>query len=323
MLTGIIKEDILKKKIEDGLVFVNKKINNRLKNKNKEINEMCNLVKTYKGKLLRPTLTLICDQLVGGSGKSEVTSIAASIEMIHLATLIHDDVLDKSEKRRGNDSVFFLSGTEKAIMFGDWLLSNAYHLCSEVNMPKLNIKLGEVTNSLCEGQILQLCSRGEKEISIDQYNNFISKKTASLISASCELGVMASGGSKETQESVKTFAHHIGMAFQIVDDILDFLGDEKTLGKKTGVDITQGEWSLPLVVFQSIGGFSKEDSVFLHKDNPRVLVEKMKKHGVFKYCQNEADEHIKKALNCLNHIEKNEWSCVLIKISKMITERKK
>lgn len=323
MLTRVIKDDFMKKKIDNGLIFVNKKINNKLKNKNKEVNKMCNLVKTHKGKLLRPTLTLICDQLVGGSCKSEVISVAASIEMIHLATLVHDDVLDKSETRRGSDSVFCLFGTEKAIMFGDWLLSNAYHLCSEINMPKLNIKLGEVTNNLCEGQILQLCSRGQKEISTDQYNSFISKKTASLISASCELGVMASGGSKETQKVIKTFAHHIGMAFQIADDILDFLGDEKALGKKTGVDITQGEWSLPLVVFQSFGGFTKEDSVLLYKENPVALVEKMKTCGVFKHCQNEADKYIKKALTSLNHIEENEWSRVLTKIAKNITERKK
>ena len=308
--------------IDRGLKEVSFVIDNKIKSKNKKINTICDHLKLYKGKMLRPKLCLIVEKIFSGNSHDCVVKTAASIEMIHLATLVHDDILDRSEKRRGAETLFSMVGSDQSVLFGDWLLSNAYHLCSTINNPTLNTRLGEVTNSLCEGQIQQMCSRDEDTLEEEGYMDCISKKTASLVSASCDLASLVSGASGENQKNARLFGHHLGMAFQIIDDVLDFVGETSVLGKQIGLDLVQDEWTLPLIVFHQKTGISKKEARGIFKKSTQDLLDEMKRVGTFDTCYDRAEKEVFLSKGFLNRLPDGEWVDYLEKISSNILKRR-
>ena len=175
--------------------------------------------------------------------------VAAGVaELIHLATLVHDDVLDEADLRRGKQTVNSLLGNEAAVMLGDYLLSSAFLLCSTIKNPELNVLLGEVTNTLCAGEVVQLTNRNNVDLTLKQYYQIIHDKTASLISACCEMGALVGGGSVEQTSSLIEFGNRVGTAFQIKDDLLDLLEEREIVGKPTGRDLEKGKVTLPIIL---------------------------------------------------------------------------
>jgi octaprenyl-diphosphate synthase len=168
--------------------------------------------------------------------------------MIHMATLVHDDVLDEAEIRRRGETVNFLRGNETAVMLGDYLISNAFHLCSRAGDPALNLRLGEVTNTLCEGELVQLSRRHDMSLDANTYFEIVRRKTAVLVGAACELGTRLAGGSAAESAAMRAFGEHLGVAFQIQDDLLDLMGDEATVGKSVGRDLEKGKLTLPMIL---------------------------------------------------------------------------
>ena len=216
------------------------------------VNTLSVHVSRYRGKMLRPILVLLsglslddeADPCILGSAHR---TIAAVTEMIHMATLVHDDVLDESPVRRSGQTVNSLHGNEMAVMLGDYLISNSFHLCSSLGNPELNLRLGKVTNTLCEGEIVQLHYREDVELSEDLYFTIVTRKTASLIGSCCELGALLSGASTEIQSALRRFGIDLGIAFQITDDLLDLTGNQNEVGKTTGRDLDMGKLTLPLI----------------------------------------------------------------------------
>ena len=190
------------------------------------VNALCLHIENYRGKMLRPTLVLLSG-LAGGvlpcNGSSlsiKHRTIAAVAEMIHMATLVHDDVLDEADIRRGGSTVNRLWGNETAVMLGDYLISNAFHLCSTVDDPSINLTLGEVTNTLCEGELIQLYHRNDCGLDEETYLEIIRRKTASLIAECCRLGASISGADPRICDAMKNYGGALGVAFQIQDDLL-------------------------------------------------------------------------------------------------------
>lgn len=215
------------------------------------VNELCRYVERYRGKMLRPTLVLVAGLATTDDGKSlrhEHDIIAATVEMIHMATLVHDDVLDEAAVRRRGETVNFLRGNETAVMLGDYLISNAFHLCSRAGDPALNLRLGEVTNTLCEGELVQLSRRHDLSLDTETYFEIVRRKTAVLVGAACELGARLSGASTADVAAWRRFGEQLGVAFQIQDDLLDLLGDEATVGKSIGRDLEKGKLTLPMIL---------------------------------------------------------------------------
>lgn len=227
-----------------------------------EINRLCDHLETYRGKMLRPSLVLLCGIAVKGEGITEShRTIAAVVEMIHMATLVHDDVLDEAEIRRSGRTVNDLHGNEMAVMLGDYLISKSFHLCSQIHDPWINLSLGEVTNTLCEGELIQLSHRNDMEIDESRYFTIVQKKTASLIGASCRLGAHLSGADKDTCAHMERFGVASGVAFQITDDVLDLVGEQDVVGKSVGKDLDKGKLTLPIIYALSGADGKTRDSL--------------------------------------------------------------
>ena len=221
-----------------------------LHNKHPEVNTICGELAAYGGKMLRPSLLLLSWRATSNcvAVPKSVKTAAAVVELIHLATLVHDDVLDEADIRRGLPTINSLRGNEAAVMLGDYLLSSAFHLCSTIKHVELNILLGEVTNTLCSGELVQLSHRNSVDLSLDSYYQIIRDKTASLIAASCEMGSVLGGGDDAVVSVLREFGNSIGTAFQIKDDLLDLLADQIDIGKPAGRDLEKGKLTLPVIM---------------------------------------------------------------------------
>jgi len=211
------------------------------------VNSLVDHVERYRGKMLRPTLVLVSalaseggDEL--GELREPVLTVAAVCEMVHMATLVHDDVLDDAQVRRRGSTINQLRGNETAVMLGDYLISHAYHLCSSIGRSDISRAVAAATNTVCEGELLQLSNRHNLALDERVYFEIIRRKTAALCGLCCELPVRLrhpgaeANGDQRLANALFSYGEKLGIAFQIVDDILDATGDAAALGKPAGQD---------------------------------------------------------------------------------------
>lgn len=233
-----------------GLARVEAKFRDQLDTPIRPVAELCEHVERYRGKMLRPTLVILSGlaaNAVLAEPNDDHVTVAAVIEMIHMATLVHDDVLDDAAVRRGGDTVNKCKGNEAAIILGDYLLSKSFHLCSTLDTQHTALRVGEVTSIVCEGEMLQLAQRGDFALSEASYFDIIRRKTAALIALACELGALHAGAPGQTVQRLAGFGDKVGTAFQIQDDLLDLVGEEPVVGKSLGKDLAKGKLTLPLI----------------------------------------------------------------------------
>lgn len=200
----------------------------------------------YRGKRLRPSLLLLTAHACGQVQPAHHV-LGAVVEMIHTATLVHDDVLDAASTRRHAATVNALWGNQASILLGDFLFTHAFHLSSTLGDAEVCRLIGEATNRVCEGELHQICQRGNFDLTEDEYFDIIDAKTAELTSCCCRLGALLAEESPEVVESLARYGRSLGMAFQIADDLLDLVGLERAAGKSLGTDIEQGKLTLPLI----------------------------------------------------------------------------
>ena len=198
------------------------------------------------GKRLRPLLLLLAAKGFGYEGENHI-KLAAIIEFIHTATLLHDDVVDASELRRGQTTANALFGNEASVLVGDFLYSRAFEMMVTVNqMPVMDI-LASTTNTIAEGEVMQLLNCNDPDTSEERYLAVIRNKTAKLFEAATRLAAVISNQDHETQKAMATYGMHLGTAFQLIDDALDYSADSDTLGKNIGDDLAEGKPTLPLI----------------------------------------------------------------------------
>ena len=212
---------------------------------------LCKHVERFRGKMLRPTLVLLCGSAAGASvddaPPNDLITVAAVVEMVHMATLVHDDVLDEADARRGGETINRQRGNETAVILGDYLIAAAYHLCSSLPTQQPSQIIGKVSMELCAGELLQLANRDNLSLDEATYFEILEGKTASLVGACCLLGGLTGGASDEQVEGLDRFGRRIGAAFQVQDDVLDLTGDESVVGKSLGRDLKKGKITLPLI----------------------------------------------------------------------------
>jgi octaprenyl-diphosphate synthase len=201
------------------------------------------------GKRVRPALTILANYAVGGDGSNQSSiRMATVMEFLHTATLVHDDVIDKAETRRNRPSINSEFGNQTAVLMGDWLYMSAFETSlAERSLPILDI-LTAVTRRMTEGELLQVTLLGRTDVSEEQYFDVIARKTAYLFSACCEIGSLLGGAAPEQQAMMRDYGMNLGIAFQLIDDLLDFTSSEHVLGKPAGADLIEGKISLPLIL---------------------------------------------------------------------------
>jgi octaprenyl-diphosphate synthase len=245
-----------------GLGRVEARFDQQLESDIPPVSALCKHVERYRGKMLRPTLVLLIGlaanpeavdvsergaEPLAGLWTDEHVGLAAVVEMVHMATLVHDDVLDEAEVRRRGVTVNRLTDNETAVILGDYLIASAYHLCSTVESKEASLAVGDTAMVMCAGELLQLHHRGDWSLDEPTYFAIVKRKTAALIGLAAALGAAASDASPEAESAARAFGEKIGIAFQIQDDLLDLTGEEATVGKSVRRDLAKGKVTLPLV----------------------------------------------------------------------------
>ncbi len=210
------------------------------------IRELLDHLANYRGKRLRPILLLLAGKACGGLTPAHRT-LAAVVEMIHTATLVHDDVLDDAVVRRHVQTVNARWSNQTSVLLGDYLFTHAFHLTSSLGEAQACRTIGRATNVVCAGELTQIAERGNFDLSEEQYLEIIEAKTAELCAVACSLGAHYAGAGPAVAEALDGFGRALGIAFQIADDLLDVLGSEEATGKSLGSDLRQHKLTLPLI----------------------------------------------------------------------------
>lgn len=245
--TGPDGLDALLQLVAPGMERVNAFILSRTGSDVAMIPEVANHLISSGGKRLRPMLTLATAALSGYSGDGDVR-LAASVEFMHTATLLHDDVVDGSEMRRGKLAARMLWGNEASVLVGDFLLGQAFKMMVEVGSLEALRILADAAAVIAEGEVMQLAAAKNTATTEDEYLAVVRGKTAALFAAACEVGPVIAGRPREEQSAARSYGMNLGVAFQLVDDALDYGGREAKLGKKVGDDFREGKITLPVVL---------------------------------------------------------------------------
>lgn len=241
--------DDLYKPILGDLHKVEQVIETQLRSRHVFLSELTRRVQVYQGKRIRPALLLLCGQASGRITPSHHT-LAAAIEMIHVATLVHDDVLDDADVRRHVATVNAEWGNEASVLLGDYLFSQAYSLAATLEASLACQIIGAATSRTCEGELRQISRRGAFDLTESEYFEIVAGKTAELISCACRLGAQFAGASDSVVEAMASYGRSLGLAFQIADDLLDLTGHPSRTGKTGGADWAQRKVTLPLIRFR-------------------------------------------------------------------------
>jgi len=279
-----------------------------------------------RGKRLRPLLALLAG---GASGKinSDHVDLAVIVELIHIATLVHDDVIDRAATRRNRPSINSEFGNQTAVLMGDWLYMSAFETSlTERSLEILDI-LTAVTRKMTEGELLQLTLLGRTDVSEEQYFDVIARKTAYLFSACCEIGSLLGKTSPEMQNMLRDFGMNLGIAFQLVDDLLDFTSTEDVLGKPAGADLLEGKVSLPLIfllqrepemrsAIQTVISEARYESV-----SRAELLTALERTGALQLALDRAIEYATAAQTSVEGLPESSYAQVLSSIPAYIVER--
>lgn len=254
--------DKLTSLVADDLAAVNQLIVQRMSSQVDLIPHLAGHIIAAGGKRLRPILTLACSQLCGYSGKRH-HKLAACVEFIHTATLLHDDVVDASDLRRGGPSANALFGNQASVLVGDFLFSRSFELMVEDGSIDVLRILSNASSVISEGEVLQLTTTNDSTTSEQAYLEVVRAKTAELFAAACRIGSVVSGKRASEEEALRTFGLNLGIAFQIIDDVLDYSAEQEQLGKTVGDDFREGKVTLPVIL--AIHRGSEAERAFWHR----------------------------------------------------------
>jgi len=279
------------------------------------------------GKRLRPTLLLLASKLAGNGGESAIR-LAAVVEMIHAATLVHDDVIDVAETRRGRPSTNVLFGNHTSVLAGDWLYMQAFQVAlRERNFRVLDVLIA-LTQMMVEGELLQLERLGSISVTEADYMDLVDRKTASLFAACARLGAMVAGAGESVEESLGEYAWNLGVAFQMVDDVLDFTASQRVLGKPVGSDLREGKVTLPLIY--ALEEASAEDRRLvervLHDGNyGRVpfdrILQMMRRYRGLERAMQRAQHFTEKARRIIGTFPESTHQRALYALTELVTDR--
>ncbi|WP_396266998.1 polyprenyl synthetase family protein [Ideonella sp.] len=277
------------------------------------------------GKRIRPRLVLLFAQALGYEGEHQY-ELAAIVEFIHTATLLHDDVVDESSLRRGRETANALFGNAASVLVGDFLYSRAFQMMVSVNRMRVLEVLADATNVIAEGEVLQLLNMHDPDIAVEQYLRVIRFKTAKLFEASARLGAVIADASKEVEDACAAYGRSLGTAFQLVDDLLDYEGHTEALGKNVGDDLREGKPTLPLLVAMERGSAEERQLIrhaIEHGEVERLaeIVELVRRTGALDATRDAARLEAQEASACISTLPPSAASRALLELSARSVER--
>lgn len=315
--------------IKHELSLVEKEFARQAESNVQVINYLGSYLQKSGGKRVRPALSILSNYAVGGDGSGENSiRIATVMEFLHTATLVHDDIIDNADTRRNRPSVNARFGNQASVLMGDWLYMTAFETSlTERSLEILDI-LTLITRKMTEGELIQLTTLGKSDISQDEYFDIIRRKTAYLFSASCEIGAIVGRASPDEQAALKNYGLNLGTAFQLADDILDFVSDEKDLGKATGADLIEGKVTLPLILLLADRPEMKADIERIMIDgnyqsfSRSNLLDALESGGYLSRTRKQAYQYAERALKNLEILPQTRYRQALEEIPSFLIDRK-
>ncbi len=311
--------------MKNELDQMNKILVNRLDSNVDLINQMSHYIISSGGKRIRPLLLLLCARATNYDGDYHY-SMAVVIELIHTATLLHDDVVDQSTTRRGQETANELWGNAPSVLVGDFLYSRAFEIMVEPNSMEIMKILSKATNQISEGEVLQLLNIKNANVTQKEYYRVIERKTACLFKAACQIAGILSNSNQKVIKAMGKFGMHLGNAFQIIDDTLDYESDSNIIGKEVGDDLSEGKVTLPIIY--ALEKTTKSDKKILtdaiqNADASKInqVVEILMNVNAFQYSRDIAKTESNMALESIDILPSSKYKTALKLLCKLSLER--
>jgi len=313
--------------IKDKLEAVEEEITRELKSDVKVISRMSEYLARTKGKRIRPALFLLCSRLLGVKSDRDVP-LATVIEFLHTATLIHDDIIDDADTRRGRATVNAIWGNELTVLLGDYLYLRAMDIALTPRKIEVLDTLTQVTMKLIEGEMIQLAKRGDIEITEDEYMEIVQRKTAFLFSGCGRIPAILADAPEASTTSITDYCFNLGISFQIVDDILDFTGEGKVLGKPVASDLSEGTATLPVIYALESADQSERETVrkimeqgYSTSEERQQILHILKKYGTLDKARTIAEAYASRAVSALDLFLSSDAKEILTSLPAFVIKR--
>ena len=317
--------DHIKDLVAQDMLAVDALIQQRLSSDVVLVNQLSQYIINSGGKRLRPLLTLMASRAYGYEGQHHFT-LAAIIEFIHTATLLHDDVVDESELRRGRETANAMFGNAASVLVGDFLYSRAFEMMIDVESMRVMQILAETTNVIAEGEVMQLMNCHDADTTEQRYLDVIHAKTAKLFEAATRLGAILCERSEQEEASMASYGMHLGTAFQLIDDVLDYSSSSAEMGKNVGDDLAEGKPTLPLIYAMRNG--NEAQSAIVRKSIEEggleyidEVMQAIEATGAIEYAEETARKEAALALQNIQHLPESEYKTALQDLAKFSVDR--
>jgi octaprenyl-diphosphate synthase len=315
--------------VKQEIAAVEKNILDNLDSEVGMVNEVASYVFESGGKRMRPVFLNLSAKLFGYSG-DRATVLSGVVEYIHTATLLHDDVIDGAKYRRGRKSANNVFGNDITVLCGDFLYSRAFMNLVMDGSPEIQMILAKAAKTMSEGEVFQLVKTAYFDLQMEDYIKIINSKTAVLFSSCCEIGAILGNVSKENQENMRQFGILVGQAFQMSDDILDYLGDPEVTGKKPGTDLNEGKMTLPILLLRDIATSEERkrlkeimvDEPF-SEENLNYILKLMKNYNIKQKAEEYVDSIVIQSKEILKAFPENEYRKALEFLAEYMIKRDK
>ena len=311
--------------VEDDFRAVNQLIIDRLSSHIPMVEEIANYLVEAGGKRLRPLLVLLSAKSCNYGDKLHLT-LAAVIEFLHTAMLLHDDVVDDSDLRRGRSTVNAAWGNPPSVLVGDFLHSRAFEMMVEIGEMRVMEILSHATNVIAEGEVQQLSNLKNPDLSEQSYMEVIRRKTAMLFEAASHSGAVLAGADRDIELALRDYGAHLGLAFQLIDDVLDYDGETASLGKNVGDDLAEGKVTLPLIYAMDQGSQSQTDLIRQAirqggLDSLSEIITTVESTGALEYTMEKARQEREKAIQSLGNIAPSSYQQAMYNLVNFVVER--
>lgn len=311
--------------VADDRKAVDDLIRERLHSEVVLINQISHYIINSGGKRLRPVILLLVARALGYEGRDH-HELAAVVEFIHTATLLHDDVVDASELRRGKKTANNVFGNEASVLVGDFLYSRSFQMMVRVQSMRVMEILADATNTIAEGEVMQLLNVHDADLTEEDYQEVIRCKTAKLFESAAELGAVLAGRDKDEQKAMADYGMHLGIAFQLIDDALDYSATSEELGKNIGDDLAEGKMTLPLIHVMR-NGSEEEAALVRHavenggKDEIDAILAAIESTGAIAYTSRSAEREADRAIAALSGLPDSPFKEALETLARFAVSR--